>query len=144
MLRELVICIEHVGSTSVKGLSAKPIIDLDVVIPDYQQFNEVILRLEKIGYEYEGDLGIEDRHAFKYSGKSHLMTHHLYVCPKNSDELKRHLAFRDYLRNHEDAVKEYSNVKIVAAKLFPSDIDAYCNYKSSVINEIYKKIGLDK
>ncbi|MBP5451127.1 MAG: GrpB family protein [Treponema sp.] len=57
-------------------------------------------------------------------------------------ELKRHLSFRDYLRTHPVAVEEYSKIKLEAAQLFPHDIDAYINHKSSVIEKVYKEIGL--
>jgi len=98
--------------------------------------------LAKIGYRHEGDLGIPGREAFKYEGKEHLMKHHLYVCAKDSDELKRHLAFRDYLRSHPEAVKEYSRVKTEGAELYPYDIDKYIDHKSPFIEEIYAKINL--
>ena len=91
-LKDLVLAVEHVGSTSVPLLAAKPIIDLDVVI-DQNDLKEVIFLLENHGYIYEGDLGLKDREAFRYEGKEHLRTHHLYVCPQDSKELKRHLAF---------------------------------------------------
>ena len=133
--------IEHVGSTSVKGLSAKPIIDIDVVIKDYSIFPEVVKRLEEIGYHHEGDQGIPTREAFKYDAKQHLLKHHLYVCPEDSPELKRHIAFRDYLKTHPDAVLEYSRIKEEGALLYPYDIDKYIEHKSSFIESIYKKIG---
>ena len=139
---DLIIKIEHVGSTSVEGMSAKPCIDLDVVIKDYSVFDEVVRRLEKTGYIHEGNLGIKDREAFKYSDKPHLMRHHMYVCPQVSEELQRHITFRDYLRSNPDAVKEYSLVKETAAKLYPNDIDKYIEYKSPCIEEIYKLCGL--
>jgi len=133
--------IEHVGSTSVKGLSAKPIIDIDVVIKDYSIFPEVVKRLEQIGYHHEGDQGIPTREAFKYDKKQHLLKHHLYVCPEDSPELKRHIAFRDYLKTHPDAVLEYSRIKEEGALLYPYDIDKYIEHKSSFIESIYKEIG---
>lgn len=141
-LKDLVIVIEHVGSTAVPWLAAKPIIDLDVVI-DRKDLKKVIFLLEKHGYIYEGDLGLKDREAFRYEGKEYLKTHHLYVCPQDSKELKRHLAFRDYLRKHPDAVKEYSKVKKEAAELYPNDIEKYCMHKASIIEKIYKEIGLE-
>lgn len=140
-LKDLALVVEHVGSTSVPLLAAKPIIDLDVVI-DRKDLKEVIFLLENHGYIYEGDLGLKDREAFRYEGKEHLRTHHLYVCPRDSKELKRHLAFRDYLRNYPNAVKEYSKVKKEAAELYPNDIEKYCMHKSPIIEKIYKKIGL--
>lgn len=140
-LGELALAIEHVGSTSVHGLSAKPIIDIDVVIEDSSVLNLVITELEKIGYRYEGNLGIVGREAFKYDGKEHLRKHHLYVCPKDSAELKRHIAFRDYLRSHPQAVLEYSRIKEEGAKLYPYDIDKYIEHKGPFIEGIYNEIN---
>ena len=141
-LGELALSIEHVGSTSVPGLAAKPIIDIDVVIEDESKLPAVVDALAKIGYQHEGNLGIPGREAFGYEGKTHLMEHHLYVCPKNSPELRRHLSFRDYLCAHPEAVKEYSRIKEEAAQLFPHDIDGYINHKGTLIEKIYKEIGL--
>lgn len=141
-LGELAISVEHVGSTSVPGLSAKPVIDIDVVISDRSALEAVISALAKIGYRHEGDLGIPGREAFKYDGKEHLMKHHLYVCAQDSAELKRHISFRDHLRSHPEAVAEYSRVKEEGAALYPEDIDRYIEHKSPFIERIYKEIGL--
>jgi len=141
-LGELAYKIEHVGSTSVRGLSAKPIIDIDVVIKDYSQFDKVISALREIGYQHEGNLGITGREAFRYEDKGHLQKHHLYVCPQDSDELKRHITFRDYLRSHPDAVQEYSLIKEEGARLYPYEIEKYIQYKSSFIEKIYQEIGI--
>ena len=140
---DLIVGIEHVGSTSVKGMYAKPCIDVDVIIKDYSEFDAVVKRLEAIGYIHEGDLGIKDREAFKYSNKEHLQKHHLYVCPQQSEELHRHITFRDYLRSNPEAVEKYSLTKQTAAQLFPNDIDKYIEYKSPCIEEIYKACGLE-
>lgn len=139
-LGRLSLRIEHVGSTSVKGLSAKPVIDIDVVIADRSVLGEVIKALGSIGYYHEGDLGITGREAFGYEGKEHLMQHHLYVCAEGSHELKRHLAFRDWLRSHPEDVREYSRIKEEGARLFPNDIDGYIRHKSPFIERIYKEI----
>ena len=112
-LGQLAIEIEHVGGTSVQGLSVKPIIDIDVVIKDYTVLEDVVSALGKIGYQHEGNLGIVGREAFKYDGKEHLKKHHLYVCPEDSPELRRHIAFRDYLRAHPEAVREYSRIILI-------------------------------
>ena len=140
---DLIVGIEHVGSTSVKGMYAKPCIDVDVIIKDYSEFDAVVKRLETIGYIHEGDLGIKDREAFDYSNKEHLQKHHLYVCPQQSEELHRHITFRDYLRSNPEAVEKYSLTKQKAAQLFPNDIDKYMEYKSPCIEEIYKACGLE-
>lgn len=142
VLGQLAIEIEHVGSTSVQGLSAKPIIDIDVVIKDYSGLEDAISALGKIGYQHEGNLGIVGREAFKYDGKEHLRKHHLYVCPEDSPELKRHIEFRDYLKTHPDAVREYSRIKEEGAELYSDDIDRYIEHKSTFIEKIYEEIGI--
>ncbi len=142
VLGQLAMGIEHVGSTSVEGLSAKPIIDIDVVIKDYTVLEEVVSALGVIGYQHEGNLGITGREAFRYDGKEHLRKHHLYVCPEDSPELKRHIAFRDYLRSHSDAVREYSRIKEEGARLYPYDIDRYIEHKAPFIEKTYKEIGI--
>jgi len=142
VIGDLAIGIEHVGSTSVEGMSAKPCIDIDVVIKDYSVFDLVVDRLGKLGYIHEGNLGIKDREAFKYSNKQHLKTHHLYVCPRYSEELHRHITFRDFLRNNAEAVKKYSLAKETAARLHPNDIDKYIECKSPCIEELYEMCGL--
>ena len=142
VLDGLIIGIEHVGSTSVEGLSAKPCIDLDVVIKDYSVFDAVVRKLESIGYIHEGNLEISDREAFKYSDKPHLMQHHLYVCPQYSEELHRHVTFRDFLRSNPEAARKYGMTKEMAAKVYPNDIDKYIEYKSPCIQELYEMCGL--
>lgn len=142
-LEDSFISIEHVGSTSVPGLSAKPIIDIDIVI-EKGTFPVVKEKLAAIGYEHVGDLEIPTREAFKYSGKEHLMEHHLYVCEDDSPELHRHLVFRDHLRTHPEDRYRYSFIKVEMARLHPHDIDAYLAGKSPLILEIYRKCGLIK
>ena len=143
-LGKLALRIEHVGSTAVPGLAAKPIIDVDVVLRDYSVFEAVVSGLRAIGYTHEGDLGIAGREAFRYEGKEHLQKHHLYVCPLDSPELKRHIAFRDYLRSHPEAVQEYSRLKEEGAGLYPNAVDQYIAHKSPFIERIYHEIGIDR
>ena len=138
------VSIEHVGSTSVEGLSAKPVIDIDIVISDKNAFDGVKQALESIGYTHEGDLGIPGREAFKYEGKEHLRKHHLYVCTADAAELKRHISFRDYLRSHPEAVREYVRIKEEGAALYPDDIDSYIAHKAPFIEGIYKELGFVK
>ena len=107
---------------------------------DNSLLNAVISRLQDIGYQHEGDLGIKGREAFRYEGKDHLQKHHLYVCPQDSMELKRHIAFRDYLRTHPEAVLEYSRIKEKGAALYPYDIEKYIEYKAPFIEKIYREI----
>ena len=141
-VKDIIISVEHIGSTSVEGLAAKPIIDIDIVIKDYYVFDTLVESLASLGYIHEGNLGIKDREAFDYRGNADLPKHHLYVCPEFSAELNRHITFRNYLRNNPEAVCEYSKVKEDGAKLYPDSIDDYIAYKSPYIERIYKKCGM--
>jgi GrpB-like predicted nucleotidyltransferase (UPF0157 family) len=140
VLKDHIISIEHVGSTSVINLAAKPIIDIDIVINN--NFEQVKMLLEGLDYIHEGDLGIKGREAFKYKHKAHLMKHHLYVCNHDSLELKRHLMFKDYLNKHPEDAKAYGDLKLSLALKYPYDIEKYIEFKSPFIEEIYQKIDL--
>lgn len=142
LLGDLEVTVHHVGSTAVPGMSAKPIIDLDVELRNSSDFPAVRNRLQMAGYFHEGDLGIEGREAFGYEGKVHLQKHHLYVCASDSRELHRHLTFRNYLRTHPEAVREYSGVKEAAAAQHPDSIEGYMAFKHDCIAAIYRKCGL--
>lgn len=143
VLGELIVGIEHVGSTSVKGLGAKPILDLDVVIVDKSYFNEVVGKLDAIGYIHKGDLGIEGREAFKREdvhvpwgiNSNQWMEHHLYVCTKDNEELHRHLSFRNYLRSHAEIANEYEQLKMQLAKTAKSR-EEYTDAKTEFVNHV--------
>jgi GrpB-like predicted nucleotidyltransferase (UPF0157 family) len=90
-LGPLALTVEHVGSTSVPKMCAKPIIDLDLVVRA-EDDSAAIAALEALGYKHEGNLGVDGREAFR--GTSKFPEHHLYVCPEDSPALKRHIVFR--------------------------------------------------
>lgn len=143
VLGELIVGIEHVGSTSVKGLGAKPILDLDIVIVDKSIFRKVLEKLTEIGYIHKGDQGIEGREVFKREdihvprgiNSKHWMEHHLYVCTKDNKELHRHLTFRDYLRSHTEVANEYEKLKMHLAKTAKSR-EEYTEAKTEFIHHI--------
>jgi len=142
----LILSIEHVGSTSVKGLAAKPIIDIDVVIADDQNLSDVIQGLEKIGYFHQEEWSFAGREAFGRKNafvpwerkNTNWMEHHLYVCNIGSKELARHLAFRDYLREHPEAAKEYEELKKDLAKI-SKERSEYTLGKTQFVNKILEK-----
>lgn len=136
---DLVLKIEHVGSTSIEGLAAKPIIDLDVVMDSYEDFPRIVERLQLHGYVHQGNLGIEGREAFKRSYDDGFMKYHLYVCPKDGKGYLEHIAFRDYLRSNTAARNEYEEIKQRLAQEYRYDIDAYCEGKTAFVNTILTK-----
>jgi GrpB-like predicted nucleotidyltransferase (UPF0157 family) len=130
--------VEHVGSTSVPGMAAKPIIDIDIVVRE-GKFADVRRKLEALGYSYEGDRGIPGREAFDLQDaglKSILMAHHLYVCEADSAELRRHRAFRDFLLAHPEWVERLSRHKLELASQLGEDRAAYQEAKSPMVEEI--------
>ena len=131
--------IEHVGSTSVPGLPAKPIIDMDVVIESEDQLEDVVARLSAIGYEPRGDLGVTGRYAFKSPAGS--PDHHLYVCAWDNAALHRHLKFRDYLRGHPEEAAAYGRLKQSLAQAHPFDRDGYTEGKTHWIERALELAG---
>ena len=132
--------IEHVGSTSVSGLPAKPIIDIDVVIPTRADLPETIARLATLGYTHQGDLGIMGREAFRSPPDA--PPQNLYVCAEDSPELRRHLAFRDYLRAHPDDARRYGELKRELAARHVADIDGYVDGKAAFVEGVLEKAGV--
>jgi 2'-5' RNA ligase len=133
---DLAVAVHHVGSTSVPGLDAKPIIDIDIEIVSYDVFPQICERLIEAGWRHEGNYGIDSREAFKPIKPLDFMKHHLYVCPSDSIELKRHLTFRDYLRSNKSTVDEYGKLKQRLAEQHGNDIDAYIDGKSAFIEKV--------
>ncbi len=126
--------IEHVGSTAVAGLSAKPIIDIDLIYFDQKDFDQIKTELEKLGYYHNGDQGITGREVFKRMENRHhpildSIRHHLYVCHLDSEELKRHLAFRDHLRQNPESRQQYVTIKNEIAKEVNQDKKKYAILK---------------
>jgi GrpB-like predicted nucleotidyltransferase (UPF0157 family) len=133
-LGDMALSIEHVGSTAVPGMVAKPVIDLDVIVRSSLDVSIAIERLRSVGYEHEGDLGVLGREAFQWPAGE--PRHHLYVCAADSDALRNHLLFRDYLRSHPDAAERYGDVKRKAAREFGDDRQGYFEAKRAVGEEI--------
>lgn len=136
-LGALPVSIEHVGSTSIPGAAAKPIIDVDVVIPSVDDLGRTIELLAKAGYRHAGDLGIPGREAFE--SPAGLPAHHLYVVARGSSELSRHVLFRDYLRAHPEAVERYSALKRRLAARHRDDREAYTEGKTAFVEEILRR-----
>jgi GrpB-like predicted nucleotidyltransferase (UPF0157 family) len=138
-LADVASTIEHVGSTSVPGLAAKPIIDISIVVPESPDVQIAISRLATLGYVHRGDLGIKGREAF--ANPDGLPRHNLYLCPRDCVALANHLALRDYLRTHPEAVREYGELKKRLAQRFPDDIDSYIDGKTAMLLTMLRATG---
>ena len=136
-LGDLALAIEHVGSTAVDQILAKPILDINIVIASDSDFTHAAMKLEALGYWHNGDQGIPGREVFKRKDDAvpytepacSWMSHHLYVCVSGSRELTRQMFFRDYLRTHPDARVEYESIKRDIAARSGGDRKVYAHIK---------------
>jgi GrpB-like predicted nucleotidyltransferase (UPF0157 family) len=131
--------IEHIGSTAVPGLAAKPIIDLDIVVASATDLPLAIERLAALGYQHRGDLGIEGRAAFDSPAK--LPAHHLYVCVQGSLALANHLTIRNHLRHHPEVAAKYGLLKRRLAKQFPLESGRYGEGKTEFLVGLLRETG---
>ena len=134
-ISDYIVDIQHIGSTAIPGTIAKPIIDMAVAIDDLSDVKKIIPLLQKIEYEYRGEQGIPDRHLF-VKGDEEFRTHHLHLMLNTSYEWKKHILFRDYLRQHPSEAKQYSELKKKLAAKFEFDREKYTNSKEEFILRI--------
>ena len=136
-------CVEiyHIGSTSVPGLSAKPIIDMLPVVRDIREVDKATEAMESLGYEAKGEYGIAFRRYFQ-KGKN-IRTHNVHVYQEGDSEISRYLKFRDWMRSHTSDAENYGKLKLELAKKFPHDILQYCNGKDAFVASIDAKDGFN-
>jgi GrpB-like predicted nucleotidyltransferase (UPF0157 family) len=136
----MVVAVEHVGSTSVPHLPAKPLIDFDVVVrPD--DVPAAMAALERLGYRHQGDLGVKGREAFRWTAQG--PEHHLYVCPQGSPAFHRHLLVRDYLRKHPEEARRYAELKRQLAERYHDNRTEYQEAKAEFVDALMKKAELE-
>jgi len=128
--------IDHVGSTSVPGLAAKPIIDMDIVVASEADVRPVITRLAGIGYRWRGDLGIPGREAFARPAGVNLPRHHLYLVVENSKPHLDHWLLRDLLREDPAARARYAGLKRQNVDLAGGDMEVYVAAKAALVAEL--------
>ena len=126
--------IEHIGSTAVPGLAAKPIIDIDVVVAEQADVAEAIAMLAAAGYPHKGDAGVPGREAFDQP--PHLPEHHLYVCVEGAGPLVSHLRLRDHLRANSRTAREYAALKRELAAAYGDDREGYTEAKTAFIEAV--------
>jgi len=130
--------IHHIGSTSVSGLQAKPIIDMMPVVKDITRIDSFNEQMKEIGYECMGEFGMEGRRYFRKGGDHR--THHVHAFQMdNIEDIQRHLAVRDFLRTHPEAASQYGSLKERLARQYPDDIEAYMDGKDSFVKNLEKK-----
>ena len=127
-----VIGIYHIGSTSIPGIKAKPILDFVIEVEDLDEFIQSAEALEKLGYISKGEYGIPGRQFFTKDTDGE-RSHHLHVFQQGHPDIERHLVFRDFLRANLEAAQEYEKIKEKLAKRFPTKSGSYTEAKSDFI-----------
>jgi GrpB-like predicted nucleotidyltransferase (UPF0157 family) len=138
-LGENVAAVHHIGSTAIPRIHAKPIIDILVEVKDIARVDEQGTAMESLGYEVMGEFGISGRRYFRKDNQEGIRTHHIHTFAIGSDQVNRHLAFRDYMIAHPEDAQSYSDLKCSLAREYPTNIDGYMNGKDEFIRGIDKK-----
>ncbi|CEG24126.1 dephospho-CoA kinase/protein folding accessory domain-containing protein [Planococcus massiliensis] len=137
ILGEECVAVHHIGSTAVRGLAAKPVIDLLPVVKNIETVDRFNPKFELLGYEGKGENGLKGRRYFQKGGD--LRTHHMHIYENGSGEIYRHLAFRDYLKKHPQEAEKYGTLKKELAMKYPTDIERYIEGKESFVKEMEKR-----
>ncbi|MEM6502667.1 MAG: GrpB family protein [Cyanobacteria bacterium P01_C01_bin.89] len=141
-LDSTVVAVHHIGSTSIPNIYAKPIIDCLVEVRAITQVDQHSGAMAALGYEVMGEYGIPGRRYFRKDNAASIRTHHIHVFEVGSDHIRRHLAFRDYMKTHPEDAQGYSNLKRHLAKTHPEDIEAYMEGKHDFIQAIDAKAAM--
>ena len=138
IIGNLIISINHVGSTSIEGCDAKPIIDILIGLKTFDDGYKVRDLLDTNVYEYKGECGIPGRHFIK-KNYGELTLYHIHAFENSNKEIERHLLFRDYLRNNKNYVVEYCKIKKRLGEKYPTNREAYTDGKAEFINMVIEK-----
>ncbi|WP_042348461.1 GrpB family protein [Bacillus massiliigorillae] len=138
ILQEELVNSFHIGSTSVPGLKAKPIIDILLVVNDINKLDSFSTQFGALGYEVKGEYGIAGRRFFRKGGDNR--THHIHAFQyDNINEIERHISYRDYLRSHPEVCEQYGELKSKLAEQYPNNIDSYCDGKDAFVKSVEKE-----
>jgi len=134
-LGDIAVSIHHIGSTSISGIYAKPIIDILVKVYSIDQVDRKNSMMSGIQYECLGEYGIAGRRYFRKSNSQGNRSHHVHIFDTDSEHVNRHLAFRDYLIAHPSKAQEYSNLKRTLAQAHTESWELYLDGKDPFIKE---------
>lgn len=132
--------LHHIGSTAIRGIYAKPIIDMMGEVRQISVVDGLNERMLEVGYRPMGEYGIKGRRFF-IKGSDEARIVHLHLFQQGSAEIEKHLAFRDYLRVNPDVALQYSHLKRQLAAKHTYDIQAYMDGKDGFIRQILSGLG---
>lgn len=132
--------IHHIGSTAIPNIYAKPIVDVLPIVKDIRLVDALNPQFEALGYVCMGEYGIPGRRFYWKSQEKR--THNIHLFEQGASESTRHVAFRDFMRQHEDYARAYSVLKCCLAEVFSEDIEQYVNGKASFVQLIDYQAGV--
>jgi putative acetyltransferase len=135
-MSDVLVAVHHIGSTTIPGIHAKPIIDMLAVVRDLSLLDERTPRLETLGYEALGEFGIVGRRYFRKDDRDGNRTHQIHAFAIGSPQIERHLTFRDFMRAHPAHAQQYDALKRRLAERHPDDIASYTDGKDEFIVEM--------
>ena len=135
----LPIRLEHIGSTSIPGLAAKPVIDILAGRPSNVSGDRYVAPFRQLGYEHKGAYGIPGRNYFR---RGTPRTHHVHLVSWSSELWRDHLLFRDYLRAHPETAREYETLKREMAAMYVNDKENYTDAKGPFVRSIVRRARL--
>ncbi|WP_283194333.1 GrpB family protein [Rhizobium sp. AN80A] len=139
LLGDRVLDIHHIGSTSIPGVAAKPLIDIDVILPTAADVIDACPLMETTGYEPRGNR--YDADIFAFMKHTAAPRQRIYLCPEGHDTHQRRILFRDYLRTHPQAAADYQALKLELVEAFEYDGDGYTAAKAAFVNDIVARAG---
>ena len=142
LIKEYIVDIKHIGSTSISGLNSKPIIDILIGVKSFDILPNIVERLENNGFKYRPESGTNERVLFIKGGKD-FRTHHIHVVDWQGEEWSNNILFRDYLIENVQVAREYSMLKKELAEKYPNDRNAYTAGKSDFIQEVICKAKIN-
>ena len=142
VLAEWSCVIEHIGSTAVSGLVAKPILDIAVGARSVFDVSELRSALESLGYEYRGDAKDEGGHVFVKESQPGMRTHHVHVVQFGSSQWNAYLTLREWLRSNSSARSAYQEAKLALAAMHHNNRRAYTASKAVIISSLLVDAGL--
>lgn len=138
LVGDIALDIQHIGSTSIPNLSAKPIIDILMAVKSLSDVSKIRQILEDNGYEYREN-GSDDIQVLFAKGSEDKRTHYLHITEIGSKEWQNSIGFRDYMRSHPEEVKKYEEIKLALASKYPDDRGEYTSGKKNYVEEVFKK-----
>ena len=140
VLRPYILDLQHIGSTSIPGIAAKPILDIGVAVQSFTAGFACIDPLQRLGYRYFGENGVPGRHYFDYGSPCRV---HLHIFAQDSPEWEAHILFRDYLTHHPDAAAQYDALKRDLAGKYPDERERYTEAKGPFIQSVVERARME-